>query len=402
MIDESTSEHECYMRTRKPRRILVIGEGDAETWDAWSGTSRSVVEHLRRRGHVVATEDVDLYGMSRLIGAGLAFSPDRYRWWVRYHLGGPAFNLRARRARRLWRRHAGKVDLVLQFGATFELPGPLGVPLLIYCDGNAKLAQSDDPGGHAEVLALTDREREALVEREARVYAAADHVMTLSGRLRNSFMGGFGLDASDVTTVFAGPNGDFVDTALGRHPHEPPIEVPPTILFVGRSFDRKGGDLLLEAFSHVRRAVPDARLVVVGPSDGVPQSPGVINLGLLRKDNPAESVRLAQAYAEADVFCLPTRYEPFGIALVEAMLFGLPCVATDAWAVPEIVVHGRTGLLVERESVEGVSAALIRLLSDPRTATQMGREGRARAMEQFTWPRVVARMEAVFDGVLGA
>jgi starch synthase len=69
-------------------------------------------------------------------------------------------------------------------------------------------------------------------------------------------------------------------------------------------------------------------------------------LGHLDKDSAAGWEAFLGAYQRAHVFCLPTRFEPFGIAFVEAMHFGLPCVGTATDAVPEIVADGETGYLV--------------------------------------------------------
>ncbi len=69
-------------------------------------------------------------------------------------------------------------------------------------------------------------------------------------------------------------------------------------------------------------------------------------IGFLSKDNPAENQRIHDCYRTADVFCLPTRYDPFPTVVREAMFFRLPCVTIDIWAMPEMVVDGETGYTV--------------------------------------------------------
>ena len=98
-------------------------------------------------------------------------------------------------------------------------------------------------------------------------------------------------------------------------------------------------------------------------------------LGFLRKDVPAEWTRLVEACTTADVFCFPTRYEPFGIALLEAMLFGLPVVSSRAWAIPEIVVEDETGFTVTLDDREALRASLIALLATPRARGAWARRG---------------------------
>src|SRR5262245_47192251 len=103
-----------------PMNLLLLTEGDAERWDSWSGSAKSVVDHLRLAGHRVTTADVDLYGASRWAAAGLMFSPNRKRWGVRYHLGAPGYRQRTRRAAAAIADIRGDLDCILQIGATFE------------------------------------------------------------------------------------------------------------------------------------------------------------------------------------------------------------------------------------------------------------------------------------------
>ena len=80
--------------------ILFLGEGDAEVWNSWSGTAKSLVDYLRAAGHVVRVANVDVSGADRLVAAASTFAPVRRRWATRYHLGKVPFWLRSRRARR--------------------------------------------------------------------------------------------------------------------------------------------------------------------------------------------------------------------------------------------------------------------------------------------------------------
>jgi glycosyltransferase involved in cell wall biosynthesis len=93
------------------------------------------------------------------------------------------------------------------------------------------------------------------------------------------------------------------------------------------------------------------------------------------------------AFLDADVFCLPSLQEGFGIAFVEAMAAGLPIVAVRAGAVPEVVEDGVTGLLVPPSDPSAVAGAIIRLLDDREARFRMGEEGTRRA-ERFDLQRV--------------
>jgi glycosyltransferase involved in cell wall biosynthesis len=177
---------------------------------------------------------------------------------------------------------------------------------------------------------------------------------------------------------------------------------PPTVLFVGREFDRKGGDVLLRAFRRVRARLPQARLVVAGPATWTTEEAGVSFLGHLPKHHPDSRERLRQAYEGADVFCLPTRYEPFGIVFLEAMYYGLPVVATRVWAVPEIVEDGVTGFTVARDDDAALADRLLLLLQDRSLAQRMGEAGRSRAEMRFTWAAAAAIIARVITRTVEA
>jgi glycosyltransferase involved in cell wall biosynthesis len=370
--------------------ILVLCEGDAETRDSWSGISKSTVETLRDRGHQVRCGDVDLYGWPRALAATRSLSLDRRRWGVRYHLGRDGFIRRSRMAARRIMENPG-VDVILQIGATFEPAGRGAVPYVVYADSNIRFAARAAFSGHTDAVSLDSSELAEVARREELVYSGAAAVLTLSERLRRSFVEDFRLPPQRVYTVHGGPNlpsGPLPTLRSGRRP-----EAPPTILFVGRQFERKGGDLLLSAFEIVRGRMPDARLVIVGPTGISNAGPGVEVLGFLDKDSPQGWSALAAAYASVDVFCLPTRFEPFGIAFLEAMAFGLPCVGPASWAVPEMVAHGETGLTFPPGDERALADCLTQLLQNPDLAFRMGRAGRSRVDRYFNWTAAGERIE---------
>jgi glycosyltransferase involved in cell wall biosynthesis len=107
---------------------------------------------------------------------------------------------------------------------------------------------------------------------------------------------------------------------------------------------------------------------------------------------------VAQLLAAADVFCLPSHFEGLPMSIIEAMLAGLPVIATDIRGPREQVVDGRTGLLVPPASVAPLAAALTRLGDDPALRAAMGAAGRARALDLFDEAKVLARTVALLEG----
>lgn len=163
------------------------------------------------------------------------------------------------------------------------------------------------------------------------------------------------------------------------------------VVCVSRLVRHKGYPELLAAMREV-----DAELWVVGnrlPSDhGEDLEPAFESAGLgqrLRRLGYRDDV--AAVLAASDIFALPSHFEGLPMSIIEAMLTGLPVVATDVRGPREQVMHGQTGLLVAPRQVPPLSRALRHLAADPALRARMGQAGRARALELYDEGRVVAR-----------
>jgi glycosyltransferase involved in cell wall biosynthesis len=189
--------------------------------------------------------------------------------------------------------------------------------------------------------------------------------------------------------------------ALGLRPGEP------VIVCVGRLTPWKGHRTLLRAFARVVAERPDARLVVVGEvafwaaeyeqelhdmAEKLGLGASVIWAGF-RADVP-ELLRVS------DFLVLPSRDEPFGRVLIEAMATGKPVIGTQSGGAPEIVLPEATGLLVPPEDPEALGAAMLRLVTNDAERQAWGRAAQERAREHFDVCRVVAQVEAVYQEML--
>ena len=105
--------------------------------------------------------------------------------------------------------------------------------------------------------------------------------------------------------------------------------------------------------------------------------------------------------ASSDVFVLPSNWEGLPYTVIEAMMAGLPVVATSVGGVPELVEDGVTGFLVPRSDPEALAEALQRLIDDPELRERMGKAGRQKAMCEFTLDRMLRETEKVYEEVLG-
>ena len=232
------------------------------------------------------------------------------------------------------------------------------------------------------------------LEREQRIYDDADRIWVFSDALAQSFRSDFRQPSEKIVTIYAGMN----------NPAGPmdAVRKLPRILFVGKDHERKGSRVLLQAFEIVRRLIPDAELHMVGRTSIEFDRPGVVAHGVLSRANPAGRILLDELFASASIFCMPSRYEPFGVVFVEAMNAGLACVGTTEWAMPEIIEDGKTGWLVPDGAVDELARVLVAGLRNPALCARMGARGRERALTHFTWEltaaRAVADLRTVLDG----
>jgi glycosyltransferase involved in cell wall biosynthesis len=177
------------------------------------------------------------------------------------------------------------------------------------------------------------------------------------------------------------------------------------VLIVGHLSEVKGYPEFFRAAAQVARRLDNVAFLALGEET---VSPGYReHLGQLVRDlNIADRVHflgwradVADVLRAADVMVLPSRAEGLPLAILEAMACGKPVVATRINGVPEAVVDGRTGLLVEAGDEAGIADAVLRLLDQPDLARQMGREGRRVVEQQFALDRFVRQVEHLYGEV---
>jgi glycosyltransferase involved in cell wall biosynthesis len=163
----------------------------------------------------------------------------------------------------------------------------------------------------------------------------------------------------------------------------------PYALIVGRMASReryKGHDRLLDVWTTVTAAAPEARLVIAGAGDDEARLRARSHdLGLDGSVHFAGAVdppALAALYRDAVMLVLPSPREGFGLVLLEAMSFGRPCIAAPG-AAQEIIDDGDSGLIVDPEQPQALTAAIVRLFRDPASAAAMGSRARRRVHDAF-------------------
>ena len=195
------------------------------------------------------------------------------------------------------------------------------------------------------------------------------------------------------------PNG--VDPAM----FPPSMREAGRVLAVGRLMAMKAPLQTLRAFAIVHRAMPEARLDMVGAGPLQEACAALLDeLGLggavtLHGARPhAEVVALmgrAALFVQHSVTAPDGQTESFGISLIEANASEVPVVSTRSGGIPDTVADGETALLVEENDVEGMAEAMLALLRDPARATAMGKAGRARVEAGFSRAAVAARLRGI-------
>jgi starch synthase len=356
-------------------RLVGLAQEDPRVPLTGSGaTAKFLFDALGHRHELVDRRGVDLTPLQRYLLAAASFHPSRDSWRTRFNWGARvALGLRSRNSARAVRQVDEPFDLAVQ---AFGLFHTRGAPYVIYTDNTVELSRRHWPAW----VDVEGRALQRIYEWERRLYRGALHVFTLGLAPAQSLASFYGVPEERVSVVGAGPA--FEDLPeRSRDPREP------VILFVGNDWSRKGGDVLLEAFRTVRASRPDARVQVVG-SDAPSDEPGVAVLGFVDDRD-----RIAELYAHASVYCLPSRFEPYGLSVIEAMAHELPCVVSNVGGLTDIVNDGETGLVVPAEDSQALAAALLRLLEEPDYATRLGRNGRARVEHHQNWDAVVERMQ---------
>ena len=371
------------------REITAIVGGsvgsDPYAAKTWSGSASRLFRAMEAGGLLDRAVGVELPRARKALLLAKNFRRDR-AVWRKHFFFDPAY-------RRALTRAAGRVavssPVVFQLGSMYSLAEAFpGREAISYHDGNLpELVRS----GFGLAGVSTRRIEEALrYEEEVSNEMAA--VFTMSEYLRQSFIRDFRVPAERVFHVGGAVNLDAIPEAPGADKDYGRARV----LFLGAEFKRKGGDVLLRAWEGVRAALPEAELHVVGPARPAGAAgAGVVYHGFLSKGDPGQRAELDGLFRSASMFVLPSLYEPFGIAPLEAMLYGLPCLVTGEWALGETVTPGVNGDTVAKGDAEDLAEKMVAMLRDPARLAEMGARGREIVLERYTWAAVVGRMVGV-------
>lgn len=227
----------------------------------------------------------------------------------------------------------------------------------------------------------------------------ADRVVGVSQFVASSLVQG-GFRPERVRSVLNSIDPSAWNPALDPGPGRASLGVPasaPLIVSVARLFSWKGHRELVQALAIVQRELPDVRLAIVGADypegSGTTRTLRALAAELGITDNvlfTGARRDVASLLAAGDVFALPSFEEPFGLVFAEAMAMKRPVVGLTNGGTPEVVEHGKSGLLSAPKDVAGLAANLLRLLRSPELRAQMGEEGRRQVETRFHPARIAS------------
>lgn len=237
-------------------------------------------------------------------------------------------------------------------------------------------------------------------------YGRCDRVISVSDGIRDVLIGE-GIPPDQVVTVHSAidaeslPN-DCPDGEGMRRAFDLPADSL-VVAMVAQFVDRKGHHVLLDALPRLLDEEPRTHLILFGE--------GPLHASIstrIEREGLEDRVRLPGFRDDlfallpcCDVLVHPARSEGLGVALLEAAAAGLPVVATRVGGIPEAMVEGRTGLLVDEDDPDALGRALLRLLGDADLRRRMGTDGRAWVKVERSVPVMVRRNRAVYESVLG-
>lgn len=160
------------------------------------------------------------------------------------------------------------------------------------------------------------------------------------------------------------------------------------ILFIGRDFDRKNGGLTVEAFLRVKQVMPEAQLYIAGTNDLELEQEGIHLLGDLKTE------QLAYYYNICDIFCMPSKFEAYGLVFIEALIYGLPCIGRNAYEMPYFIQDGETGYLLEHDNSEELAELMLDLLHNSKIKRNV-MQNRQKYIDEYSWDTVAKRITAV-------
>ncbi|MBC8161359.1 MAG: glycosyltransferase family 4 protein [Roseiflexaceae bacterium] len=296
-------------------------------------------------------------------------------------------------------RNLGQIDLIHTTNITLDfasIPAHAfakshGIPLI-----TTPLMHLGEPGDHSLARYYSMRHQLELLRH-------SDRVLTMTG-IERAYLSAHGVPAERLRQIGVGVTpSELVGGDAARFRAEHQIDGP-IVLTIGAMARDKGTIHVVEAMQQLWAAGNAATLVLIGaPLDHFraffERLPAETRAHIRLLAYAPEQTKL-DALAAATVLALPSRTDSFGIVFLEGWAYGLPVIGARAGGIPDVIDHGRDGLLVPFGDASALAEALRTLLTNPEQAQRMGATGQAKVARDYTWDSVYARVRAAYAEVV--
>jgi glycosyltransferase involved in cell wall biosynthesis len=291
---------------------------------------------------------------------------------------------------RAFRRH-GVEAVLAEYGTTgvlvMDACRQLGLPLTVHFHGY-----------DASVRSLLEENAEAYRE----MFRRAAAIIAVSEAMRRKLIS-LGAPPANVHLIPCGVDCTAFDGS-------DPASAPPVLLAVGRFIEKKAPHITIEAFSKAHRVLPQARLRMVGDGPLLDDcrrlaktlgiGDAVTFLGAQSHAVVRDEMRRARSFVQHSVEAANGDCEGMPVAILEACASGLPVVATRHAGIPDVVVDGETGFLVDERDTDAMAARMISLLHEAELARRLGEAARRRTQSRFSTQQSDGRLWAVIQSLL--
>jgi glycogen(starch) synthase len=289
--------------------------------------------------------------------------------------------------------HVTNITLDFAILPAFDFARAHGIPFIA-----TPFVHLGPPGDRSILRYYSMRHQIDLLRRSARV-------ITMTG-LEGDALAARGVDRARMRRVGVGVNpAEVAGGEAARFRAEQRIDGP-LVLYIGALAFDKGAVHTVEAMQRLWAQGENATLALIGAplahfTEFYQRLPAADKARIRMLPYAPDQVK-RDALAAADLFAMPSRTDSFGITYLEAWCYGLPVIGARAGGVPDVIDHGRDGLLAPFGDLDAIAGAISRLLHDRDEARRLGAAGREKVMRELTWDRIYAQVRAVYDEVLGS
>lgn len=274
-----------------------------------------------------------------------------------------------------------KPDLVFHFFSLCCPSWDSNIPYVMYLDYTMALANRYYP---TWVPFNNGQDLDSWLNCERLAYKRASHVFTMSSVVKNSLIKDYNINPEKVTVI--GASGNFEEPYSGEK-----ILGTKQILFNGSDFERKGGNLVLSAFEKIKKTIPNAKLVIIGKKIDISMD-GVENPGAITSSSELENL-----FGQTDLVLAPASCEPFGVFIVEAMNYGVPCIVTanDANGIADFLEHEIDSIIIRNPTPEILAQHTINIMRNPFLLASMSQAARSKVRTKLNWNYIAKQIISV-------